>query len=151
MKVLVIDEVSMVSANLMDAIDAALRAARGKPKVPFGGCKIVMFGDPYQFKISEDGILDEPKRIKSFLSPRRTTFNNPYFNSFLDSLNEVDGIPLTEDDYGYHEHKDYATTVTLTFANQGTKTYSGGTNTFIKSNVTDRVIDDKVVCFVIPP
>ena len=45
---LIIDEVSMVSANLMDAIDAALRAARGKPKVPFGGCKIVMFGDPYQ-------------------------------------------------------------------------------------------------------
>ena len=45
---LIIDEVSMVSANLMDAMDAALRAARGKPKIPFGGCKIVMFGDPYQ-------------------------------------------------------------------------------------------------------
>jgi len=45
---LIIDEVSMVSANLMDAIDVALRAARGKPKVPFGACKIVMFGDPYQ-------------------------------------------------------------------------------------------------------
>ena len=45
---LIIDEVSMVSANLMDAIDVALRTARGKPKVPFGGCKIVMFGDPYQ-------------------------------------------------------------------------------------------------------
>ncbi len=45
---LIIDEVSMVSANLMDAIDVALRTARGKPKVPFGACKIVMFGDPYQ-------------------------------------------------------------------------------------------------------
>ena len=45
---LIIDEVSMVSANLMDAIDVALRVARGKPKVPFGGCKVVMFGDPYQ-------------------------------------------------------------------------------------------------------
>ncbi|NDE88685.1 MAG: helicase, partial [Micrococcales bacterium] len=45
---LIIDEVSMVSANLMDAIDVALRTARGKPKLPFGGCKIVMFGDPYQ-------------------------------------------------------------------------------------------------------
>ncbi|NBW73219.1 MAG: helicase [Microbacteriaceae bacterium] len=45
---LIIDEVSMVSANLMDAIDVALKAARGRPKVPFGGCKVVMFGDPYQ-------------------------------------------------------------------------------------------------------
>ncbi|MFM8926648.1 MAG: ATP-dependent RecD-like DNA helicase [Rhodoluna sp.] len=45
---LVIDEVSMVSANLMDAIDVALKAARGRPKVPFGGCKVIMFGDPYQ-------------------------------------------------------------------------------------------------------
>jgi ATP-dependent exoDNAse (exonuclease V) alpha subunit len=32
----------------MDAIDVALKTARGKPKVPFGGCKVVMFGDPYQ-------------------------------------------------------------------------------------------------------
>ena len=45
---LIIDEVSMVSANLMDAIDVALRTARGKPKVPFGACKVIMFGDPYQ-------------------------------------------------------------------------------------------------------
>jgi len=45
---LIIDEVSMVSANLMDAIDVALKTARGRPKVPFGGCKVVMFGDPYQ-------------------------------------------------------------------------------------------------------
>lgn len=46
--VLIIDEVSMVSANLMDSIDVALRTAKGKPKVPFGACKVVMFGDPYQ-------------------------------------------------------------------------------------------------------
>ena len=32
-----------------------------------------------------------------------------------------------------------------TFANTGTKTYSGGTNTFIKSNVTDKIIDDRVI------
>ena len=34
---------------------------------------------------------------------------------------------------------------TQTFANNGTKTYSGGTNTFIKANITDKVIDDRVV------
>lgn len=45
---LVIDEVSMVNADLMDAVDRSLRQARGKNKEPFGGVQIVLFGDPYQ-------------------------------------------------------------------------------------------------------
>lgn len=46
--VLVIDEVSMVNADLMDAISRALGIARGRRKLPFGGAQVVMFGDPYQ-------------------------------------------------------------------------------------------------------
>lgn len=45
---LVIDEISMVNADLMDAIDRSLRQARGRRGIPFGGVQIVMFGDPYQ-------------------------------------------------------------------------------------------------------
>ncbi|WP_295781965.1 AAA family ATPase [uncultured Microbacterium sp.] len=45
---LVIDEISMVNADLMDAIDRSLRQARGRRAEPFGGTQIVMFGDPYQ-------------------------------------------------------------------------------------------------------
>lgn len=45
---LVIDEISMVSADLMDAIDRALRLARGKKHDPFGSAQIIMFGDPFQ-------------------------------------------------------------------------------------------------------
>ncbi|GAA3936205.1 ATP-dependent DNA helicase [Microbacterium soli] len=45
---LVIDEISMVNADLMDAIDRSLRQARGKRGIPFGGVQVVMFGDPYQ-------------------------------------------------------------------------------------------------------
>ncbi|HET8868039.1 MAG TPA: DEAD/DEAH box helicase [Agrococcus sp.] len=45
---LVIDEISMVNADLMDAIDRSLRQARGVRSVPFGGVQVVMFGDPYQ-------------------------------------------------------------------------------------------------------
>ncbi|MFE6734688.1 ATP-dependent RecD-like DNA helicase [Microbacterium sp. NPDC057650] len=45
---LVIDEVSMVNADLMDAIDRSLRQARGRRGEPFGGVQVVMFGDPYQ-------------------------------------------------------------------------------------------------------
>ncbi|MDR6868869.1 energy-coupling factor transporter ATP-binding protein EcfA2 [Microbacterium resistens] len=45
---LVIDEVSMVNADLMDGIDRSLRQARGRRAEPFGGVQVVMFGDPYQ-------------------------------------------------------------------------------------------------------
>ena len=45
---LVIDEVSMVNADLLDAIDRSLRQARSKKHEPFGGVQLVLFGDPYQ-------------------------------------------------------------------------------------------------------
>ena len=45
---LVIDEISMVNADVMDAIDRSLRQARRRRSEPFGGVQIVMFGDPYQ-------------------------------------------------------------------------------------------------------
>ena len=46
--VLVIDEVSMVNADMMDAISKSMGIARGRRKIPFGGAQVVMFGDPYQ-------------------------------------------------------------------------------------------------------
>jgi len=44
---LVIDEVSMLSADMLDAIDQKLQAARRNDK-PFGGVRVLFFGDPYQ-------------------------------------------------------------------------------------------------------
>lgn len=49
LNILFIDEVSMVRADLMDCIDASLRRSRrDKSKLPFGGVKLVCFGDLYQ-------------------------------------------------------------------------------------------------------
>ena len=45
--VVVIDEISMVRPDLMDAIDHILRKARNST-IPFGGVQIIMFGDLYQ-------------------------------------------------------------------------------------------------------
>lgn len=47
LKALVIDEVSMVRVDIMHQIDRALRFHR-KSEAPFGGLKIVLFGDPFQ-------------------------------------------------------------------------------------------------------
>ena len=72
-----------------------------------------IFGDPYQFK-TEKGKLDETKRIKSFLSPRRRTFNHPEFNNFLKrTYNSVDGIALEKGTPGNHEYKAYTNTATF--------------------------------------
>lgn len=84
----------------------------------------ILFGDPYQFKI-KNNVLDEPKRLKSFYSPRKTTFDSPEYNTFLNDQNEVDGIQLTEDDYGYHDHKEFASTVTLKDVELNTPLYNG--------------------------
>jgi ATP-dependent exoDNAse (exonuclease V) alpha subunit len=45
---IVIDEVSMVNADLLDAVDRSLRQARQRPHESFGGAQVVLFGDPYQ-------------------------------------------------------------------------------------------------------
>lgn len=46
-KYLVIDECSMLTANLLDAIDASLKKNR-LSKEPLGGVKLILFGDLYQ-------------------------------------------------------------------------------------------------------
>lgn len=48
METLIIDEISMVRADLFDSADAFLRIARGKKGEPFGGVHVVMIGDLYQ-------------------------------------------------------------------------------------------------------
>jgi hypothetical protein len=45
---LIIDEVSMLRADLLDAIDYRLRAARGNYKQGFGGVQLLLIGDLYQ-------------------------------------------------------------------------------------------------------
>jgi hypothetical protein len=45
---LIIDEVSMVRADLMDCVDAALRRWGPHRGEPFGGVQMVFVGDPYQ-------------------------------------------------------------------------------------------------------
>lgn len=46
-KTVIIDEVSMVRADVMDFINKRLQMCKGN-KLPFGGVQIVMFGDLYQ-------------------------------------------------------------------------------------------------------
>jgi hypothetical protein len=48
LEMVIIDEVSMVRADLMDGIDWALRVNRNDRATPFGGVQMVLIGDLYQ-------------------------------------------------------------------------------------------------------
>ena len=69
---LVIDEVSMVNADLMDAIDRTLREARGHRSEPFGGVQVVLFGDPYQ-------LAPVPPRDPHERAYFRARYRSPWF------------------------------------------------------------------------
>jgi ATP-dependent exoDNAse (exonuclease V) alpha subunit len=47
---IIIDEVSMLRADIIDAIDQSLRMNCGRPDLPFGGKQVIFFGDLFQLE-----------------------------------------------------------------------------------------------------
>lgn len=70
---LIIDEVSMVRADMMDAIDLHLRKYGPQPDQPFGGVRLIMIGDPFQLPP-----VAREKAEKAWLKQRYGT-DCPYF------------------------------------------------------------------------
>ncbi len=64
---LIIDEISMVRVDLMDAIDWSLRINRDV-NIPFGGVKVIMVGDPLQLEpvVKDD---EEDYILRKWYSP----------------------------------------------------------------------------------
>lgn len=48
LELLIIDEISMARADMIDAMDAIMRYVRRRPEEPFGGVQLLMIGDLYQ-------------------------------------------------------------------------------------------------------
>lgn len=48
LELIIIDEISMVRADMFDAIDQFLRLNRDEPNIPFGGVQMILFGDVFQ-------------------------------------------------------------------------------------------------------
>lgn len=73
--VLVIDEVSMVRADLIDVVDKSLRVNRNNKDEPFGGVQVVYFGDLMQLP---PVVTNDEKEAFSFM------YKSPYFfDSFV--------------------------------------------------------------------
>lgn len=115
MDLLIIDEISMVRADLLDAIDSVLRRYRDRYK-PFGGVQLLMIGDLQQLapvvKETEWNMLSHYYDTSYFFGSRalkETTYatielkqvyrqNDPYFLSLLNKVweNKADEQTLAE-------------------------------------------------------
>lgn len=71
LKVLIIDEISMVRCDLMDQVDNVLRKVRSTNK-PFGGVQLILFGDLFQLM---PVVTDEDQKIIE------KVYETPYFFS----------------------------------------------------------------------
>lgn len=71
---IIVDEVSMVRADLLDAMDDVLRAVRRNPDLPFGGVQMLFIGDLFQLppvvKNDEMHVLQELYPSPFFFSSR---------------------------------------------------------------------------------
>ena len=80
---LIIDEISMVRADLLDAVDSVLRRYRRTDR-PFGGVQLLMIGDLYQ--LSPVVKPDEWRILKAF-------YDSPYFFSST-ALARTELVPI---------------------------------------------------------
>ena len=109
---LVIDEISMVRSDLLDAIDNVLRRYRD-PTLPFGGVQLLMIGDLHQLTpvvTPRDEELLRPYydtpyffgshalQQTSYVTIQLTHVYRQQDQVFIDILNHVrDGVPTAED------------------------------------------------------
>lgn len=93
--ILVIDEVSMVRADIIDAIDKILRNYRNKFDTPFGGVQLLFIGDLFQLPPIEG---EDWRVIGDF-------YNSPYFfdSQVVKTLIENQSIICTELDKVYRQ------------------------------------------------
>jgi hypothetical protein len=70
MELLIIDEVSMLRADMLDAIDTILRSVRRNQSTPFGGVQVLFIGDLYQ--LPPVVMADEWAAIRSY-------YESPFF------------------------------------------------------------------------
>ncbi|MBC9934329.1 helix-turn-helix domain-containing protein [Chitinophaga qingshengii] len=113
LELLIIDEVSMVRCDMLDAIDTILRHFRNKPLQPFGGVQVLFIGDLYQLPPvvpdSEWQLLSEYYNSSFFFDARVIDQAPPLYielkkiyrqneQLFIDVLNRIRNSEVEEDD-----------------------------------------------------
>jgi PIF1-like helicase/Helix-turn-helix domain/HRDC domain/Helicase len=114
MDLLVIDEISMVRCDVMDAIDTILRHVRRNHQLPFGGVQLLCIGDLHQLppvaQQHEWGVLNEYYSSPFFFDSHAIKEQTPLLielnkiyrqkeDSFVKLLNKVRNNQMDNDDF----------------------------------------------------
>ena len=114
LELLVIDEISMVRADVLDAIDTVLRHIRYRFNEPFGGVQLIFIGDLFQLSpvaVEEEWrILSHYYQSPYFFSSQIITQNPPLYiefnkifrqsnEDFISLLNQVRNNRLTRESF----------------------------------------------------
>lgn len=112
-ELLIIDEVSMLRADLLDAIDTILKSVRRRNHLPFGGVQVLFIGDLLQLppvvKEDEWKFLKNHYKTPFFFDAQVLQNNKPLYieldkiyrqadNVFIDLLNNLRSNQVTQQD-----------------------------------------------------
>ena len=113
LELLIIDEISMVRCDMLDATDAILRYFRKMPSTPFGGVQVLYIGDLFQLPPvmpdSQWSVLREYYASPFFFHSRAVEQAPPVYvelkkiyrqnqQSFIDILNRIRNAQATRED-----------------------------------------------------
>ena len=116
LELLIIDEISMVRCDVLDAIDTVLRHVRNNHSKPFGGVQVLYIGDLYQLppvvKDEEWQLLRSCYENQYFFSSKVITEHPPVYIelqkvyrqsdlSFINLLNKVRNNEMDEDSHEF--------------------------------------------------
>ena len=100
LETLIIDEISMVRADVFDAIDYSLRVHRKKLTQPFGGVQLIVFGDLFQLPPVVN--MDESGLLQHIYPKGHFFFHSNIFQDAQFKTLELHNIYRQKDDYFIH-------------------------------------------------
>ncbi len=100
LETLIIDEISMVRADVFDAIDYSLRVHRKKLTQPFGGVQLIVFGDLFQLPPVVN--MDESGLLQRIYPKGHFFFHSNIFQDAQFKTLELHNIYRQKDDHFIH-------------------------------------------------
>jgi len=97
LETLIIDEISMVRADVFDAIDYSLRVHRKKLTQPFGGVQVIIFGDLFQLPPVVN--MDESSLLERIYPNGQFFFHSNIFQDAQFKTLELQSIYRQTDDH----------------------------------------------------
>lgn len=112
-RVLIIDEISMLSGTFLDTLDRVCRSFKRNPEKPFGGIQVILCGDMFQLPpISRQGdavlvIESQAWKTMGLVMCYLTEQHRQDDDDFLKILNAIRSNTVTEDHIGMLESRIY--------------------------------------------